>query len=128
MIGFATMLGAWALSTIVYTIAVLFVGRAKGSRNSGFGEAFRGIFILLAIPGFLSALIVGWPAISLLAGIVPNWLLPLAAGALFAFAMLVLSALMLPAGWRGAAHALTGFGAVLGLVWGGLDLLGPVAA
>lgn len=120
--GFTRLLFAWALSILIYA-ALIHVWRvASGQSNGGFAEAQLGLGILLAIPGLLFALIFGWPAISWLAGKSPAWLLPMAAAAAFALLMWLLAKLMLPDGWRGAGQALVGYAAVLGLVWGCLNL------
>ena len=119
--GFVKLLAAWTLSLPVY--AALIQGW-YGKRNAagGFVEAFLGLGILLALPSFLFALIVGWPAMSALAGLSPDWLLPPLASALFGLLMWMLAALAFPSGWRGAGYALAGHAAVLGLVWGCLIL------
>ena len=81
-----------------------------------------GLGILLAIPSFVFALAIGWPTMSWLANLRPALLLPIVAAAVLAGVMWVLATLMLPDGWRGAAHALVGYAAVLGFVWGCLSL------
>ena len=107
----------------VYTAVVVAWNPAKGAARTGFLEASLGLGLLLAIPSFLFALILGWPLMSLLASLRPAWLVPLAAGPVFALLMWILTALILPEGWRGAGHALIGYAAVLGLVWGCLNLV-----
>ena len=97
-------------------------GAASGKPNSGFVQALLGLGILLAIPTFLFALFVGWPTMTWLAGLRPAWLVPLVAGAVFALLMWVLGTLLLPDGWRGVRDALVVYTAVLGLVWGCLNL------
>lgn len=124
--GFAKLLIAWALSLALYAaiIQAWFAaqGKAAGGFAKGVGEGFLGLGILLAIPTFLFALIIGWPVLSWLSNVRPLWLVPLAAAATFALLMWILSALMLPDGWRGAGHGLVGYAAVLGLVWACLNL------
>ena len=123
---FVRLLVAWALSLAIYAAIIQAWYAAKGEATSGFAkgiaEGFMGLGILLAIPTFLFALIVGWPTMSWLASLRPAWLLPLAAAAVLALVMWVLTAMMLPEGWRGAGHALVGYAAVLGLVWACLNL------
>ena len=124
--GFIRLLIAWALSFAIYAAVIHVWFAAKGRATSGFtqgvAEGFIGLGILLAIPSFLFALIIGWPTMSALASLRPLFLVPLAAMIAFAFIMWVLATLMLPDGWRGAAHALVGYAAVLGLVWACLNL------
>ena len=120
--GFAKLLIGWSLSMAIYTVIVMAWHSAKGQARSGFIEALLGLGILLAIPSFLFALIVGWPIMSWLAGLRPVWLVPPVAGAVFALLTWVLTAFMLPEGWRGAGDVLVGYAAVLGLVWGCLNL------
>lgn len=122
MVGFAKLLIGWALSMAIYAAVIEAWYAAKGEATSGFAEGLLGLGILLAIPSFLFALIVGWPTMSWLASLRPAWVTPFIAAAVFALLMWALAALMLPAGWRGAGHALVGYAAVLGLVWGCLNL------
>lgn len=82
-----------------------------------------GLGILLAIPTLLFAVVVGWPTMSWLANLRPAWLTPFVAAAGFGLLMWVLVMLMLPGGWRGVGHALVGYAAVLGLVWGCINLI-----
>lgn len=123
---FVRLLVAWALSMAIYAGIIQAWYAAKGEATSGFAkgvaEGFLGLGILLAIPTFLFALVVGWPTLSWLANLRPAWLVPLAGAAVLALAMWVLTALMLPDGWRGAGLALVGYAAVLGFVWACLDL------
>lgn len=120
--GFVKLLIAWALSIAIYAAIIQGWYTAKGEATSDFAkgivEGFMGLGILLAIPSLLFALIVGWPTMSGLASLRPAWLLPLVAAAVLALLMWMLATLMLPDGWRGAGHALAGYAAVLGLVWG----------
>ena len=124
--GFAKLLIAWALSMAIYATIIQAFYAAKGKATSGFAEGvaegFMGLGILLAIPSFLFALIVGWPTLSWLVNLRPTWLVPLVAAAVFASIMWVLATLMLPSGWRGVVYALVGYAAVLGLVWACLTL------
>ncbi|HYC97875.1 hypothetical protein [Brevundimonas sp.] len=125
--GFAKLLIAWALSMAVYAASIhawyAVQGRATtASVKGGALEAFMGLGVLLAIPGFLFAVVVGWPILSRLGALRPAWLVPLVAAGVLAALMWGLAMLMLPAGWRGAGYALAGYAAVLGLVWGCLDL------
>ena len=121
--GFAKLLIGWALSMAVYVTIIVTWNSSKGAYQSGFVEALLGIGILIAIPSFLFALIVGWPTMSGLASLRPAWLVPLVAGPVLGLLMWILAALMLPSDWRGAGHALVGYAAVLGLVWGCLSLV-----
>lgn len=118
LMAFAKLLIAWALSIVIYAAFIHAWYAASGRPNSGFVEALLGLGILLAIPGFLFALILGWPTMSWLADMRPTWLIPFVAAAMFALLMWVLAWLMLPDDWRGAGLALVGYVAVLGLVWG----------
>ena len=124
--GFAKLLIAWALSMPIYATIIRAWDGTRGKATSGFAEGiaegFMGLGILLAVPSFLFALIVGWPTLSWLANLRPAWLVPLVAATVFPLIMWVLATLMLPDGWRGAVHALVGHAAVLGLVWGCLNL------
>ena len=120
--GFAKLLIGWALSLAIYAAVIQAWYAAKGEATSGFVEALLGLGILLAVPSFLFALIVGWPTMSWLAGLRPAWVAPPVAAAVLALLMWVLATILLPAGWRGAGHALVGYAAVLGLVWGCLNL------
>jgi fructose-specific phosphotransferase system IIC component len=117
---------AWALSMAVYSALIHAWFAAKGKATSGFVqgtvEGFLGLGILLAIPSFLFALVIGWPTMSWLAHLRPALLIPLVAATVLGAVMWVLATLMLPDGWRGAAHALVGYAAVLGIVWGCLNL------
>jgi hypothetical protein len=121
-VGFAKLLIAWALSMVIYAAIIQAWYAANGQAASGFVEGLLGLSILLAVPTFLFALIVGWPTMSWVASARPAWVVPLGAGALFALLMWVLATLMLPDGWRGAGLALVGYAAVLGLVWSSLNL------
>lgn len=120
---FAKVLIAWCLSLAVYTAILMAWLASNGEAESGFIEALSGLGILLAVPTFFFAFIVAWPVTSLLDKFRPVLLMPIIAGAVLAAIMWVLTALMLPEGWRGAGHALIGYAAVLGLVWGCLDLI-----
>ncbi len=124
--GFAKLLIAWALSLAVYAALIQGWYAAQGKATSGFGqgvgEGFLGLGILLAIPTFLFALVIGWPVVSWLSNLRPALLIALVAPATLALIMWLLSALMLPDGWRGAGHALIGYAAVLGFVWACLNL------
>lgn len=128
---FAKLLIAWVLSMAVYAAIIQAWFATQGKATSGLGrgvvEGFMGLGILLAIPTFLFALVVGWPTLSFLANLRPALLVPLAAAAVLAALMCVLAKLMLPAGWGGAAHALVGYAAVLGLVWGCLNVVTATA-
>lgn len=123
---FARLLVAWALSMAIYAAIIqtwhAAKGQAPGSFASGMLEGFIGLGILLAIPTLLFAFIVGWPVMSWLAQMRPAWLMPLLAAALLALVMWVLAAIILPGGWHGAEQALVDYAAVLGLVWGCLNL------
>lgn len=116
--GFAKLLMAWALSFVLYAAAIHAVSRGRAGARSGFVHGLLGLGILLALPTFLFALLVGWPAMWLLSGLHPAWLAPLIAAPSFAAIMWVLATRALPDGWRGAAHALVFYAAMLGLVWG----------
>ena len=124
--GFVKLLIAWALSMAVFAVTIQAWDAAKGPATSGFVkgsvDGFIGLGILLAIPTFLFALIIGWPIMSWLANLRPAVLSPLVAAAVLALLMWVLATLMLPDGWRGAGHALVAYAAVLGLVWACLNL------
>ena len=124
--GFVRLLIAWALSMAIYAAMIQAWAAAKGTATSGFvkgvGEGFLGLGILLAMPTFLFALIIGWPTMSWLANLRPAFLVALAAPAVLALIMWILATVMLPDGWRGAAYALVGYAAVLGLVWACLTL------
>lgn len=124
--GFVRLLVAWALSMAIYSALIHAWFAAKGKATSGFVqgtvEGFMGLGILLAIPSFLFALVIGWPTMSWLANLRPALLLPLVAPAVLGAVMWVLATLMLPDGWRGAAHALVGYAAVLGFVWACLNI------
>jgi len=63
-VGFAKLLIGWALSMVIYAAFIQAWYAANGKPNSGFVEALQGLGILLAIPSFLFALIVGWPAMA----------------------------------------------------------------
>jgi hypothetical protein len=121
-VGFAKLLIGWALSMAIYAAITHAWYAAKAQATSGFAEGLLGLGILLAIPSFIFALIVGWPTMAWLASLRPAWLVPFAAAAALALIMWLLTTLMLPAGWRGAGHALVGYAAVLGLVLGCLNL------
>ena len=121
--GFAKLLIGWVLSMVIYAALVQVWYAAKGEANNGFVEALLGLGVLLAIPSFLFALIIGWPTMTWLASLPAAWLVPFVAGAVFALLVWVLTMIMLPDGWRGAAHALVGHATVLGLVWGFLNLI-----
>ena len=82
------------------------------------GVLSRGV--LLAT--FLFALVVGWPTMAWLAQLRTGWLLPLVASAIFALVMWVLTKIMLPNGWVGVEQTLIGYAAVLGLVWGCINI------
>lgn len=119
---FAKLLIGWGLSIMIYAGLVQGWFAASGKPSSSFFEASLGLGILLAIPGFLFALVVGWPTMSWLASKQLTWLTPLAAALALPLIMWILTSLMLPAGWNGAGHSLVGYAAVLGLVWGSLNL------
>lgn len=119
---FTKLLIAWVLSMVIYAFILEACSVARGKARSGFVEAFAGLGVLLAIPGILFALIVGWPMMSWLGSLSPAWLVPVVATAIFALLMWVLTTLLLPGGWRGAGHALVGYAAVLGVVWGCINL------
>lgn len=123
---FVRLLVAWALSMAIYSAVIQAWFAVKGKATSGFAEGtvegFMGLGILVAIPSFLFALIVGWPTLSWLANLRPAWLVPVLAAGALAVAMWVLATLMLPDGWRGVAYALVGYAAVLGFVWACLNL------
>ena len=103
---FVRLLVAWALSMAIYSALIQAWFAAKGKATSGFAqgtvEGFMGLGILLAIPSFLFALIVGWPTLSWLANLRPALLVPLVAAVVLAVVMWILATLMLPDGWRGA--------------------------
>lgn len=124
--GFAKLLISWALSMAIYAAIIQAWQAAQGRATSGLVkgavEGFIGLGVLLAIPSFVFALIVGWPILSRLDSLRPAGLVPLVASAVLALLMWILTTLLLPAGWRGAGHALVGYAAVLGLVWGCLHL------
>jgi hypothetical protein len=130
--GFARLVIAWALSMAIYAAIIAGWSAAKGEATGGLGkgvvEGFLGLGILLAIPTFLFAVVIAWPTMSWLASLRPSWILPPAAAAAFALLMWLLASLMLPDGWRGAGHALVGYAAVLGLVWGCLNLAAAPAS
>jgi hypothetical protein len=125
--GFVKLLIGWALSMAVYAAIIVTWNSPMEASRTGYLDATLGIGILIAIPSFLFALIIGWPIMSGFAGLRPAWLIPLVAGPVFALIMWWLAALMLPDGWRGAAHALVGHAAVLGLVWGCLNVVAAPA-
>ena len=120
--GFAKLLIGWALSLVIYAVVIQAWYVASGRTNSGFAEGLLGLGILLAIPSLVFTLIVGRPTMTWLASLHPAWLAPLVAAAVFALCMWVLATLMVPDGWHGAALALVGHAAVLGLVLGCLNL------
>jgi hypothetical protein len=125
-VSFARLLVAWALSMAIFAAIIQAWHAAEGQGTSGFAsgmlETFIGIGILLAIPTFIFALVVGWPTVSWLAHIRQAWLVPLLAAAVLALAMWVLAKIMLPGGWLGVEQTLVGYAAVLGFVWGCLNL------
>lgn len=129
--GFARLLIAWALSMALYAAIIqawyVVQGRETAAFVKGALEGFIGLGVLLAIPTFLFALVVGWPILSRLDTLRPAWLVPLVAAGVLALLMWILAMLMLPAGWRGTGYALVGYAAVLGVVWGCLDLALPAA-
>jgi hypothetical protein len=120
--GLVKLLVAWALSMTIYVAVIQGWNAARGKAATGFGEGLLGLGILLAIPSFMFAVIVGWPAVAWLTNLRPAWLVPLAAGAVLSSLMWILTTLLLPDGWRGAGQALVAYAAVLGLVWGCLNL------
>lgn len=123
---FARLLVAWVLSMAIFAAIIQAWHAAEGKATSGFAsgmlEMFIGLGILLTIPTFIFALVVGWPTMSWLAQIPQAWLVPLLAAAVFALAMWVLAQIMLPGGWLGVEQTLVGYAAVLGFVWGCLNL------
>jgi hypothetical protein len=121
--GFARLLISWAIAMLVYAAAFQFWYFARGKVTSGFVEGLLGLSVLLAIPTFLFALFVGWPVMSLLAGLRPAWILPPVAGAALAVLMGLLAGLILPASVRGVGHSLAIYAGVLGLVWGCILLI-----
>ena len=127
----AKLLIAWVLSMAVYAAIIQAWFATQGKATSGLGrgvmESFMGLGILLAIPTLLFALVVGWPTLYFLANLRPAWLVPLVAAAVLATLMWVLATFSLPDGWGGAAHALVGYAAVLGLVWGCLNAVTSTA-
>lgn len=127
MLWFSKMAAAWALSMVAFPLAAVFIGRAMGHADSGLREAILSLGILLWLPSILFALLIGWPVMSAVAGLRPQWLLPLIAGAVLSLVMFVLSAAMMPDNWRGATYALAGYGATLGLIWGSILALTPRA-
>lgn len=125
--GFVNLLIGWAVSMAVYAALIVFAMPSKGSGPRRFADSLLGIGILLAIPTFLFALILGWPIMAGLAALRPAWLVPVVAGPVLALLMWGLQALMLPEGWRGAGRALVGYAAVLGIVWGYLNVTAATA-
>jgi len=121
--GFAKLLIGWALSMVICATLALGQSAVRGKPTSGFLEALLGLGVLLAIPSFLFALIAGWPTMSWLASQRLGWLLPIVAAAVLASIMWVLTKLLLPSGWHGVEHTLVAYAAVLGLVWGCLNLV-----
>ncbi len=126
--GFLKLLIGWAVSLAVYASIVAASNSSGGRTNSGFAEAMLGISVLIAIPGFLFALVIGWPIMTGLRTMVSPWLLPVAAGLAFAFVMWVLTNVALPDGWRGAGQGLIGYATVLGFVWGSLNQVFVIAS
>jgi len=125
-VAFVRLVSAWLLSMALYAAIIQGWHAAKGQPTSGFGshilEIIMGLGVLLAIPTFLFALVVGWPTMAWLAQLRTGWLLPLVASAIFALVMWVLTKIMLPNGWVGVEQTLIGYAAVLGLVWGCINI------
>ena len=110
-------LAAWALSLLLYPpLLALATGMDMSGRR--LLEGMLGVGVILLLPSLLAAWAGGF-AMRPLRRIRPAWALPPACAAAFAAALGLLG-LGLPAGWGGAALFMAGYGATLGLVWGGL--------